>query len=132
MGRPSPTASRFWIADYEHDDEARDEARTAIFYAFGRRGIEIPWPIEVGYSRDWPEPDAATKQQERERVLARVDLFSRLTDDQRRDIAAASCDPAVWRRRRRSSGRTIPASRCSSSARARSRWCSSPIGARWR
>ena len=81
---------RFWIADYEHDDETRDEARTAIFYAFGRRGIEIPWPIEVGYSRDWPEPDAATKQQERERVLARVDLFSRLTDDQRRDIAAAS------------------------------------------
>jgi small-conductance mechanosensitive channel len=81
---------RFWLADYEFDDEARDEARTAIFYAFGRRGIEIPWPIEVGYSRDWPEPDAATKQQERERVLARVDLFSRLTGDQRRDIAAAS------------------------------------------
>ena len=81
---------RFWIADYEHDDAIRDEVRTAIFYAFGRRGIEIPWPIEVGYSREWPEPDAATKQQERERVLARVDLFSRLTDDQRRDIAAAS------------------------------------------
>ncbi len=81
---------RFWLADYEFDDEARDEARTAIFYAFGRRGIEIPWPIEVGYSREWPEPDAATKQQERERVLARVDLFSRLTDEQRRDIAAAS------------------------------------------
>ncbi len=60
---------RFWIEDYELDDETRDEARTAIFYAFGRRGIEIPWPIEVGYSRDWPEPDAATKQQERERVL---------------------------------------------------------------
>jgi CRP-like cAMP-binding protein len=81
---------RFWLADYEFDDEARDEARTAIFYAFARRGIEIPWPIEVGYSRDWPEPDAAAKQQERERVLARVDLFSRLTDDQRREIAAAS------------------------------------------
>ena len=81
---------RFWIADYEHDDSIKDEVRTAIFYAFGRRGIEIPWPIEVGYSREWPEPDAATKQQERERVLARVDLFSRLTDDQRRDIAAAS------------------------------------------
>jgi Mechanosensitive ion channel/Cyclic nucleotide-binding domain len=81
---------RFWIGEYEFDDEARDQARTAIFYAFGRRGIEIPWPIEVGYSRDWPEPDAASKQQERERVLARVDLFSRLTDDQRRHIAAAS------------------------------------------
>jgi mechanosensitive ion channel-like protein/cyclic nucleotide-binding protein len=81
---------RFWISDYELDDETRDEVRTSIFYAFGRRGIEIPWPIEVGYSRDWPEPDAATKQQERERVLARVDLFSRLTDEQRRGIAAAS------------------------------------------
>ena len=82
--------ARFWIADYEMDDEVRDEVRTAIFYAFGRRGIEIPWPIEVGYSREWPEPDAATKQQEREQVLARVDLFARLTDAQRREIAAAS------------------------------------------
>jgi small-conductance mechanosensitive channel len=82
--------ARFWITDYEFDDEAKDEVRTAIFYAFGRRGIEIPWPIEVGYSREWPEPDAATKQAERERVLAGVDLFSRLTEDQRRDIAAAS------------------------------------------
>jgi small-conductance mechanosensitive channel len=81
---------RFWVADYEFDDEARDEVRTAIFYAFARRGIEIPWPIEVGYEREWPEPDAATKQAQREQVLAGVDLFSRLSDDQRRDIAAAS------------------------------------------
>jgi small-conductance mechanosensitive channel/CRP-like cAMP-binding protein len=81
---------RFWIADYEFDDEARDQARTAIYYAFGRRGIEIPWPIQVGYSRDWPEPDAAAKLQERERVLAGVDLFSRLSDAQRREIAASS------------------------------------------
>src|SRR4029453_15744448 len=81
---------RFWIADYEHDDDVRDEVRTAGFYSFGRRGGEIPWPIEVGYSRDWPEPDAATKQREREQVLAQVDLFSRLSDEQRRDIATAS------------------------------------------
>ena len=82
--------TRFWIADYEHDDETRNEARTAIFYAFGRRGIEIPWPIEVGYSREWPEPDAATRQSEREQVLAGVDLFARLSNDQRREVAAAS------------------------------------------
>ena len=82
--------ARFWIDDYEFDDEAKDEVRTAIFYAFARKGIEIPWPIEVGYSRDWPEPDAAAKQAERERVLASVDLFSRLTEEQRREIASAS------------------------------------------
>jgi small-conductance mechanosensitive channel len=82
--------ARFWIADYELDELIRDEVRTAIFYAFGRRGIEIPWPIEVGYSRDWPEPDAATKQRERERVLTGVDLFARLSEEQRQQIAAAS------------------------------------------
>lgn len=82
--------ARFWVDDFEWDDEARDEVRTAIFYAFGRHGIEIPWPIEVGYEREWPEPDAATKQQQREEILARVDLFSRLSGDQRRDIAAAT------------------------------------------
>jgi small-conductance mechanosensitive channel/CRP-like cAMP-binding protein len=81
---------RFWIADYEFDDEAKDEVRTAIFYAFARRGIEIPWPIEVGYEREWPEPDAAAKQAERERVLAGVDLFSRLTAEHVRAVAAAS------------------------------------------
>jgi small-conductance mechanosensitive channel len=82
--------ARFWVADYELDDEIKDEVRSAIFYAYGRRGIEIPWPIEVGYSREWPEPDAATKQRDRERVLAGVDLFSRLNDEQRQQIAAAS------------------------------------------
>jgi small-conductance mechanosensitive channel len=82
--------ARFWIADFEFDDEACDEVRTAIYYAFARRNIEIPWPIEVGYSREWPEPDAATKQRQREVALAGVDIFARLSDDQRRTIAAAT------------------------------------------
>jgi len=82
--------ARFWVSDYEHDEVVRDQVRTAIFYAFGRRGIEIPWPIEVGYEREWPDPDPATKQREREKVVASVDLFSRLSDEQRREIAAAS------------------------------------------
>jgi small-conductance mechanosensitive channel/CRP-like cAMP-binding protein len=81
---------RFWITDYELDDTIRDEVRTAIFYAFARHGIEMPWPIQVGYAREWPEPDDAARLREREGVLARVDLLSRLTDEQRRQIAAAS------------------------------------------
>jgi small-conductance mechanosensitive channel/CRP-like cAMP-binding protein len=81
---------RFWTDDYESDDETRDEVRTAIYYAFVRRGIEIPWPIQVGYQRDWPEPDAHAKQRDRERILAAVDLFSRLSDEQRRDFATSS------------------------------------------
>jgi small-conductance mechanosensitive channel/CRP-like cAMP-binding protein len=82
--------ARFWIDNYEMDEVVRDEVRTAIFYAFGRYGIEIPWPIEVGYEREWPEPDPATKQRQRETILAGVDLFDRLTEEQRREVAAAT------------------------------------------
>ena len=49
--------ARFWIDDYEHDESARDEVRTAIYYAFQRHGIEIPWPIQIEYSREWKEPE---------------------------------------------------------------------------
>ena len=90
---------RFWIADYEHDDETRDEVRTAIFYEFGRRGIEIPWPIQVGYSRDWPEPDAATKQQRaRTRPGPRRSLLAadRRTAPRHRGGVG---DPRLWQRR---------------------------------
>jgi small-conductance mechanosensitive channel len=81
---------RFWISDYEFDDEARDEVRLAIHYAFARRGIEIPYPIQVEYSRDLSGPDPATLQREREEVLGRVDLFSTFSDEQRSEIAAAT------------------------------------------
>jgi small-conductance mechanosensitive channel/CRP-like cAMP-binding protein len=80
--------ARFWVVDCEFDDEAMDEVRRAIYYAFNRHDIEIPWPIQVAYERDWPEPDAATKQIGRERLVATVDLFARLDDEQRRTIAA--------------------------------------------
>jgi small-conductance mechanosensitive channel len=82
--------ARFWVDDFEHDDKIKDEVRTAIFYAFSRSGIEIPWPIEVGYEREWPEPDEATKRRRREQALSEVDLFSRLTSDQRSEMAAST------------------------------------------
>jgi small-conductance mechanosensitive channel/CRP-like cAMP-binding protein len=82
--------ARFWINDYEHDEEAKDEVRVSIHYAFARRGIEIPYPIQVEYSRDWPAPDPAAERGNRERVLASVDLFSSLSERQRAELAAAT------------------------------------------
>ncbi len=82
--------ARFWIDKYELDEVVRDEVRTAIFYAFNRHGIEIPWPIEVGYEREWPEPDEVTKVRRREEVLSRVDLFARLSTEQRHEMARAT------------------------------------------
>jgi len=80
--------ARFWVDDYERDEAARDEVRTAVYYAFQRHGIEIPWPIQVQYERSWKEPDLGEQLQERERLLAGVDLFAMLGHDERRAIAA--------------------------------------------
>ncbi len=82
--------ARFWIDDYERDEAARDQVRTAIYYAFQRDGIEIPWPIKVVYRRRWVEPDPVARQQERERLLAGIDLFVPLTDAERAEIAAST------------------------------------------
>src|SRR4026209_2001901 len=72
---------RFWIDDYEHDEAARHEGRTNIFHAFARHNIEIPWPIQVEYSREWVEPDSRGRTAERIALLAGVDLFAGLEDE---------------------------------------------------
>src|SRR3954470_2987809 len=84
--------ARFWIEDYERDEAARDEVRTAIYYAFARHGIEIPFPIQVEYAREWVGPDVSARQRNRDRLLAGVDLFAGLTEEQRHEIAAATID----------------------------------------
>ena len=81
---------RFWIEDFERDEAARDQVRTAIYYAFARHRIEIPWPIQVQYERQWEETDASARALERDRLLAGVDLFSTLGEEQRREIASAT------------------------------------------
>jgi small-conductance mechanosensitive channel/CRP-like cAMP-binding protein len=82
--------ARFWIEDYQFDDQARDDVRTAIYYTFQRHGIEIPWPIQVQYEKEWREPDTSRKVEETERLLASVDLFAALSPELRHEIAAAS------------------------------------------
>jgi CRP-like cAMP-binding protein len=82
--------ARFWIADYEFDDEVKDQVRVAIHYAFARRGIEIPYPIQVEYSREWPADDPAKRQADRLHALERVNLFDTLTRAEREEIAGAT------------------------------------------
>jgi small-conductance mechanosensitive channel/CRP-like cAMP-binding protein len=82
--------ARFWVADYELDEEARDQVRAAIYYAFSRHGIEIPFPIQVQYDLDPPGQNEANRISDREEVLRGVDLFMSLDDEQRRAIAAST------------------------------------------
>jgi small-conductance mechanosensitive channel len=82
--------ARFWIDDYEADEASRDEVRTAIYYSFQRRGIEIPWPIQVQYEKEWDEVDPSRRVEEEERVLASVDMFSTLAPELRHQMALAA------------------------------------------
>ena len=77
---------KFWVAEYADEDVALDEVRTAIYYGFARHGIEIPYLIQVEYSRD--EGSAALPADAVAGVLARVDLFAPLDDAARAQLAA--------------------------------------------
>lgn len=82
--------ARFWIDDYAADEQSRDEVRTAIYYSFQRHGIEIPWPIQVQFEKEWKEPDVSEKVAEEERLLAGVDLFASLPPELRSQIARSA------------------------------------------
>jgi CRP-like cAMP-binding protein len=43
--------ARFWIDDYAVDRSARDQVRSNLWYTFRRHNIEIPYPIQIEYSR---------------------------------------------------------------------------------
>jgi small-conductance mechanosensitive channel len=79
--------ARFWVEDYGADEVSRDEVRTAIYYAFQRHGIEIPWPIQVEYQREWKEIDREAVDQEEARALESIDLFAGLTPELRLEVA---------------------------------------------
>jgi CRP-like cAMP-binding protein len=66
--------------------------RTNIYYTFKRRGIEIPWPIQVEYNRDEvPERTGATTERYLE-VLGQVRVFAGLTEEERRELAERSLE----------------------------------------
>jgi small-conductance mechanosensitive channel/CRP-like cAMP-binding protein len=79
---------RFWLDDYELEEETREAARTAIYYEFARRNIEIPWPIQIEYSREEIVEPAEAKLARFEQVLTRVPVLAALFVEGRRALAA--------------------------------------------
>jgi CRP-like cAMP-binding protein len=79
---------RFWIADFEMDEEAADQVRASIFYAFRRENIEIPYPIQIEMSKEPPVDNTDARIADRERLLASVGLFAPLSSAERGTIAA--------------------------------------------
>ncbi len=80
---------KFWVSDYSVDDPARDQVRTCIYYAFRRRNIEIPYPIEVHY--DGPPAGAGlASPDDRQAFIDAVDLFQPLASEQRAQLVSAA------------------------------------------
>lgn len=87
--------ARFWVADFRQDSEAADQVRTAVYYAFKRHGLEIPYPIQVEYSREEQSIDTVAARSTRARALAEVPMFAGLSDEERALLAAA-CEERTY------------------------------------
>lgn len=83
---------RFWITDYARDETARDQVRTAIYYALRRAGMEIPYPMQVQFQREEPPARTAEQGQALERVLAAVDVFAPMAAGDRAELVASSSE----------------------------------------
>ena len=83
---------RFWVDDFEKDNAAKDSVRRNIFYELARRNIEIPYPIQVEYSRE-EIAEAPDKRTERyEGIIATVPVLAALFVEGRRALAAGSSE----------------------------------------
>jgi len=82
--------ARFWVQEFEHDEKARDQVRTAIYYEFRRRNIEIPWPIQIEYGRTEVPKDLGAEQQRFTAQIATVPIFAALGPEVHSALAAAA------------------------------------------
>jgi small-conductance mechanosensitive channel/CRP-like cAMP-binding protein len=87
--------ARFWVEDYAKDEAAKSQVRTAIWYVFKRRHIEIPWPILVHYDREEAVGRPLAMSPAIALILARVDLLKSLTEAERLELAAL-CDERLF------------------------------------
>jgi small-conductance mechanosensitive channel/CRP-like cAMP-binding protein len=83
---------RFWVDDYSRDEVVRDRIRSGIYYAFQRRQIEIPYPIQVEYSREWPSGRSPARTADLLRLAQSVDLLQPLTEAERAELVELSTE----------------------------------------
>jgi small-conductance mechanosensitive channel/CRP-like cAMP-binding protein len=70
---------RVWTADFAADERLRDSIRTAVYYAFRRKNIEIPFPMQVEISRH-DKPPLVGVGAAGEALLRVIPIFAALDD----------------------------------------------------
>lgn len=78
---------RFWIEDFGRDNTARDQVRSNIWYTLRRHRIEIPYPIQIEYSREEQSPRSTERLRALADRLGAIDLFSGFDDVERARLA---------------------------------------------
>ena len=86
---------RFWVEDYGKESTARDQVRSNIWYTLRRHAIEIPYPIQVEYSREEKPPRPPEHIRALAERLGQIDLFSSLDDVERAQLAE-SCHEHIF------------------------------------
>lgn len=78
----------FWIDDFSMDDQVRDRVRSAVYYAFRRNNVEIPYPVQVEIDR--ADSPVRPELNEMDRAVATVDLLKPLPEAERDKLARLS------------------------------------------
>lgn len=82
---------RYWITDYEQVRDIQDAVMTRIWYALGRAGMTIPFPIRDVNLRTVPEDAATRADATRRRVvietLQPIEVFTPLSHAQLAEVA---------------------------------------------
>ncbi|MEZ5319849.1 MAG: mechanosensitive ion channel [Vicinamibacterales bacterium] len=82
--------ARFWIDDFAVDEPVRHAVRTAIYYEFHRRDIEIPWPIRVLYNRKDAVRDSPEIREGYFRDVSSVPVLAALPPEALHELAAVA------------------------------------------
>jgi len=68
---------RVWTSDFAADEHLRDRVRSAVYYAFRRNAIEIPYPTQVEIQRE-PASRIDEGESSAAEILKSVEIFSSL------------------------------------------------------
>ena len=77
---------RVWTTAFDADERIRDRIRVALYYAFKRNGIEIPYPIQTELQKE-VLPAPARDYLDEERALRKVSVFGSLSDQENGQLA---------------------------------------------
>jgi len=80
---------RVWSTDFAADERLRDRIRSAVYYAFKRASISIPYPIQVEIPGDAAVP-SGLDHESAQAVLRRVTIFAALDADALAALARAA------------------------------------------